>query len=87
MFPDLSHHGNRFFLPSCFKITAVRQIGLYGGIGVLIEFLATLIVMIYFSDRIKKSRRTPVILNGIHDFETHFVDKHYGSVIFIFFSF
>ena len=74
-----------FFSLLASKITAVRQIGLYGGIGVLIEFLATLIVMIYFSDRIKKSRRTPVILNGIHDFETHFVDKHYGSVIFIFF--
>ncbi|NIA23454.1 MAG: MMPL family transporter, partial [Proteobacteria bacterium] len=73
-----------FFSLLVSKITAVRQIGFYGGIGVLIEFFVTLIIMIYFSDSIKKSARKPVILNSIHDLETHFTNKHYGSVIFIF---
>ncbi len=69
------------------KITAIRQIGLYGGMGVLIEFLVTSIIMIYFSDIIKNSPKKPVLLNSVHNTETKFVEKHYQIVVGLFFLF
>jgi predicted RND superfamily exporter protein len=76
-----------FFSLMTSRIVAIKQIGLYGGLGVLIEFFVTLIVMISFSNIIKHSTRKQLKLLLIHNYEDILIKKHSKMIIISFFLF
>ena len=60
------------------KIPCVRQLGIFGGIGVMAEFLVTMLLFLAFFKNLKPAR--PILLHRFHRWEEEFVRKK-GNVI------
>ncbi len=64
------------------RIPCIKQLGIFGGIGVILEFFVTITLYTIFLDRLFLSGKAPITLKRFHSFEDRITKKR-GMVIML----